>query len=50
MSAKKGQKFNHYPESLKVEADRLHVDEGWSYSKITEHLEIHDKNPIRVWM
>jgi transposase len=50
MSAKKGQKFKYYPESLKVEAVRLHVDEEWSYSKITAHLDIHDKNRVRVWM
>lgn len=50
MPAKKGQKFKHYPESLKLEAIRLHVDEGWSYSKITEHLEVHDKNRVKVWM
>ncbi|MEK4105573.1 transposase [Paenibacillus sp. FSL R10-2791] len=50
MPAKKGQKFKHYPESLKLEALRLHVDEGWSYSKITEHLDLHDKNRVKVWM
>ena len=50
MPAKKGQKFKHYPESLKLEAIRLHVDEGWSYSKITDHLELHDKNRVKVWM
>lgn len=50
MSAKKGQKFKHYPESLKVEAIRLHVDEGWGYSKITTHLDVHDKNRVKVWM
>ena len=26
--AKKGQKFKHYPESIKTEAIRLHVDGG----------------------
>ncbi|MEK4510834.1 transposase [Paenibacillus anaericanus] len=50
MSAQKGQKFKHYPESLKVEAVRLFVEEGWCYRKITEHLEIHDKNRVRVWV
>lgn len=50
MPAKKGQKFKHYPESLKLEAIRLHVDEGWSYSKITDHLELHDKDRVKVWM
>jgi transposase len=46
----KGQKFKHYPESLKLEAVRLHVDEGWSYSKITDHLEIQDKDRVKAWM
>ncbi|MVP00777.1 helix-turn-helix domain-containing protein [Paenibacillus lutrae] len=48
--AHKGQTFKHYPESLKVEAIRLHAEEGWSYRKITEHLEIHDKDRVRKWM
>lgn len=45
-----GQKFKHYPESLKVEAVRLHVEEGWSYRSITEHLEIQDKDRVKKWM
>lgn len=50
MPAKKGQKFKHYPESLKLEAIRLHVDEGWNYRKIADHLEVQDKDRIKVWM
>ncbi|MCY9668187.1 helix-turn-helix domain-containing protein [Paenibacillus alginolyticus] len=50
MPAKKGQKFKHYPESLKLEAIRLHVDLGWSYSKITNHLAVHDRDRVKVWM
>lgn len=50
MPAKKGQKFKHYPESLKLEAIRLHVDLRWSYSKITDHLAVHDKDRVKVWM
>jgi transposase len=46
----KGQKFNHYPESLKMEAVRLHVEEGWSYRRITEQLNIHDKDRVKKWM
>lgn len=46
----KGQKFKHYPESLKVEAVRLHVEEGWSYRKITEQLDIQDKDRVKKWM
>ncbi|QHW29867.1 helix-turn-helix domain-containing protein [Paenibacillus rhizovicinus] len=46
----KGQKFHHYPESIKVEAIRLHVEERWSYSRITAHLEIQDKDRVKRWM
>lgn len=48
--AVKGQKFKHYPQSLKVEAIRLHIEEGWSYRKITEHLGIQDKDRVKRWM
>ncbi|KZE47298.1 transposase [Brevibacillus parabrevis] len=50
MPAKKGQKFKHYPESLKMEAVRLHVEEGWSYRKIADHLKVQDKDRVKVWM
>lgn len=46
----KGQKFKHKPQSLKFEAIRLHIDEGWSYSKITDHLEVYDKDRVKAWM
>ncbi|MFC5703041.1 helix-turn-helix domain-containing protein [Cohnella faecalis] len=29
----KGQKYMHYPESLKLESIRLHVDEGWRWMR-----------------
>jgi transposase-like protein len=48
--AKKGQKFQHYPESVKREAIRLHLEEKWTYRKITEHLGIHDKDRVKKWM
>jgi transposase len=50
MPAMKGQKYKHYPESLKAEAVRLFNEEGWSYSKITVHLDIHDKDRVKAWM
>ncbi|MGF9714770.1 transposase [Paenibacillus sp. tmac-D7] len=50
MPAKKGQKFKHYPESLKMEAVRLHEEDGWSYRKIAEHLDIQDWYRVRVWV
>lgn len=48
--ALKGQKLKQYPESLKLEAIRLHTEEGWSYRKITEHLDIKDKDRVKRWM
>lgn len=46
----KGQTFKHYPESLKIEAVRLHFEESWSYRKITEQLDIQDKDRVKRWM
>jgi len=50
MPAMKGQKFKDHPEALKKEAVRLFLEKGGCYRKITEHLEIHDKNWVRVWV
>ncbi|KIL37145.1 transposase, partial [Gordoniibacillus kamchatkensis] len=33
--AVKGQKFKKYPEELKKEAIRLHMEEKWTYRQIT---------------
>jgi transposase len=46
----KGQKFKKYTHEIRVEAIRLHVEEGWTYRRITEHLEIADKDLMKVWM
>lgn len=46
----KGKKFKSYSEELKAEAIRLHVLEKWSYTQITEHLEIQDKDRVKKWM
>lgn len=48
--ANKGQKFKHYPSSLKREAVRLHEEEAWPYRKVTEHLGIHDPKRVQVWV
>ncbi|MED1802881.1 helix-turn-helix domain-containing protein [Brevibacillus porteri] len=48
--AKKGQKFNHYPQEMKAEAIRLHVEEGWTYRRIMDHLGIPDRHRLKVWM
>lgn len=46
----KGQKFKSYPEELKVEAIRLHLEEKWTYRQINEHLGIHDQARMKRWM
>lgn len=48
--AVKGQKFKSYPESMKIEAIRLHVAEKWTYRQITEHFGIQDKDRVKRWM
>jgi len=48
--AKKGQTFKHYPHEIKAEAIRLHVEEGWTYRRIMEHLGISDRHRLKVWM
>lgn len=48
--ANKGQKFKHYPVSMKLEAIQLHEKEGWTYRKITEHFGIHDEGRVKVWV
>ncbi|QYR19054.1 helix-turn-helix domain-containing protein [Paenibacillus sp. sptzw28] len=48
--ALKGQKFKHYPESLKMEAIRLHTVEGWSQRSIAIHLGVQDKDRIKIWV
>jgi transposase len=46
----KGQKFKSYTEEDKKEAVRLHIEEKWTYRKITEHLGIQDKDRVKKWM
>jgi transposase len=48
--AKKGQKYQHYPESIKREAIRLKEMEKWTNRAITEHLGIHDLNRVKIWV
>lgn len=48
--AKKGQTFKHYPHEMKVEAIRLHLEEGWTYRRIMEQLGISDRHRLKVWM
>ncbi|AIQ33356.1 MULTISPECIES: helix-turn-helix domain-containing protein [Paenibacillus] len=46
----KGQKFKNYSDEIKKEAIRLHVEERWTYRKITEHFEIQDQGRVKRWM
>jgi transposase len=45
----KGQKFKTYSDEIKKEAIRLHVEERWTYRKITEHFEIQDQGRVKKW-
>jgi hypothetical protein len=35
---------------MRIEAIRLHVEEGWTYKRTTEHLGIRDKQRMKKWM
>ncbi len=48
MARKKGSK--DYPLETKLEAIRLHAEEGWTYREITEKLAIRDPKRVRAWM
>ncbi|KAF6574562.1 hypothetical protein NYE46_10170 [Listeria sp. FSL L8-0308] len=44
MPAKKGTKFNEYTFETKVEAIRLHIEEGWTYRRLMEKFGIADRH------
>lgn len=46
----KGQKYQFYPEIVRHEAVRLHLEEKWTYREITQHLSIHDADRVKRWM
>jgi transposase len=48
MAGKKGMK--HYPLAMKLEAIRLHQEEGKSYQEITKLLGIEDRKRVEKWM
>ena len=48
MAGKKGMK--RYPLALKLEAVRLHEEEGKSYQEITGQLEIYDRKRVEKWL
>jgi hypothetical protein len=35
----KGQKYKQYSDEIRIEAIRLHLEEGWKYRKITSILD-----------
>ncbi|GED61544.1 transposase [Brevibacillus formosus] len=47
---KKGQKLRSYSHEFKMEAIRLHIEEGWTYRRIMEHMGIPDRHRLKVWM
>lgn len=49
MPAKKGQKFRHYSEELKLKAIQMKLD-GVSHREIAEKLHIFDQGRIKIWM
>jgi transposase-like protein len=48
MAGKKGMK--HYPLVVKLEAVRLHEEEGQSYQEITEVLQLRDGGRVEKWL
>ena len=48
MAGKKGMK--HYPLAMKLEAVRLHEEEGKAYQEITEILGIYDRKRVEKWL
>ncbi|ETT67873.1 MULTISPECIES: hypothetical protein [Paenibacillus] len=46
----KGQKFKSYSDEIKKEAIRLHVEEKWTYRKITEHFQFQDQGRVKKWI
>jgi len=49
MPAKKGQKFKHYSEELKMRAIQMKV-EGVTHREIMKELDIHDEGRLKIWM
>jgi transposase-like protein len=48
MAGKKGMK--HYPLAMKLEAVRLHQEEGKSYQEITAVLKVRDRGRVEKWL
>ena len=47
--AKKGQKFRHYPFSLKMQAVQMRL-QGVTKRELAERLGIHDVSRLKVWL
>ncbi len=48
MAGKRGMK--HYPRELKDRAVQMYLEQGMTYSAITETLSIRDPGGVRVWL
>ena len=48
MSGKKG--MRHYPVETKLEAVRLHFEEGRTYAEIAQALELREKGRLKTWI
>jgi transposase len=48
MSGKKG--MRHYPVETKLEAIRLHFEEGRTYAEIAQALELREKGRLKAWV
>lgn len=48
MAGKKG--MRHYPLAMKLEAVRLHQEEGKTYQEVTALLGIHDRKRVEKWL
>ncbi len=42
--------MRHYPVATKLEAVRLHEEEGLSYAQVAAQLELRKPNRIQVWV
>jgi len=49
MAGKKGMKKQHYPEEIKEQAVRLHLEEGLTKREVCNRLGITDEQRVKKW-
>lgn len=49
MAGKKGMKHYHYPEELKLEAVRMHLEEGITSADVMKQLDINSRARLLAW-